>query len=130
MSPDEAAALLEEARAAAANAYCPYSNLAVGAVVVGESGARYRGANVENAAFPSTLCAEASAIGHAVSSGERALETVAVISPDLGSIQPCGQCRQRMVEFGVKHVVMEGPDGEPVIEALEALFPKGFSDWR
>lgn len=122
--------LLATARAAAEHAYAPYSDLRVGAAVVGRSGTVYTGANVENAAFPSTLCAEAVAIGHAVASGERALETVAVSSPDLPSIFPCGQCRQRMSEFGVERVVVEGADGAPTSHTLEELLPGGFSDWR
>lgn len=127
MDPSE---LLSRAGEAALAAYAPYSNLRVGAVAVGASGRVYPGANVENAAYPSTLCAEAVAIGHAVASGERELEMVAVVSPDLQSIAPCGQCRQRMAEFGVRSVVMEGPGGEPNIANLEMLLPSGFRDWR
>ena len=82
--------LLDIARTAAENAYVPYSNLRVGAAVVGESGTVYTGANVENAAYPSTLCAEAVAIGHAVASGERKLTNLAVVSLDLPAIYPCG----------------------------------------
>ncbi len=126
----EQSELLQQARQAAEGAYCPYSNLRVGAVVVTGSGARYSGANVENAAYASTLCAEAVAIGQAVSAGERHLSTVAVFSPDLKSIHPCGQCRQRMTEFGVEHVIIEGPDGEPVQKDLAVLLPAGFTDWR
>ena len=122
--------LLVEAGEAATYAYAPYSDLRVGAVVVGKSGDHYRGANVENAAYPSGLCAEAVAIGHAIASGERELETVAVISPDLKSIHPCGQCRQRMAEFGVERIVVEGPDGEPVGYGMEELLPGSFTDWR
>ena len=122
--------LLERARAAAVNAYAPYSELHVGAVVMSTSGALFNGANVENAAYPSTLCAEAVAIGHAVGSGERSLSIVAVISPDLRSIYPCGQCRQRMSEFGVERVIVEGPNGEPLSHALDQLLPSGFRDWR
>ncbi len=122
--------LLAAALAASELAYARYSKLRVGAAVIGESGVVYTGANVENAAYSSTLCAEAVAIGHAIASGERALETVAVISPDLTSIFPCGQCRQRMAEFDVQRVVMEGPDGEPVSHTLEELLPGSFTDWR
>lgn len=121
--------LLEAAREAAEQAYAPYSHLRVGAAVVGESGAVYTGANVENAAFPSTLCAEAVAIGHAVASGERSLTLVAVISPDLPSIYPCGQCRQRMAEFDVQRVIVEGSEG-PDSHRLEDLLPGRFTDWR
>ncbi len=122
--------LLAAARDASEGAYVPYSHLRVGAAVVGESGAVYTGVNVENAAYPSTLCAEAVAIGQAVAAGERKLQTVAVISPDLPSIFPCGQCRQRMSEFNVERVVMEGPDGAPMSHTLEELLPGRFTDWR
>jgi cytidine deaminase len=122
--------LLDTARAAAANAYVPYSNLRVGAALIGESGAVFTGANVENAAYPSTLCAEAVAIGHAVASGERKITALAVVSPDLASIFPCGQCRQRMSEFSVERVIMEDPAGEPDSHTLEQLLPGRFTDWR
>jgi cytidine deaminase len=122
--------LLEAARLAAGQAYAPYSHLRVGAAVIGESGTVYTGANVENAAFPSTLCAEAVAIGQAVASGERSLETVAVASLDLPAIHPCGQCRQRMTEFRVQRVVVEDEHGDPDPHSLEEMLPGRFTDWR
>lgn len=124
------AELLKEAGEAATLAYAPYSDLRVGAVVVGESGTLYRGANVENAAYASGLCAEAVAIGQAIASGERKIEAIAVISPDLESIHPCGQCRQRMSEFGVERIVVEGPNREPTTYSMDDLLPGGFTDWR
>ena len=122
--------LLDTARKAALRAYAPYSHLRVGAVVVGETGKVYTGANVENAAYPSTLCAEAVAIGTAVAAGERKLETIAVISPDLKSIYPCGQCRQRMAEFDVQRVVVESEERGPWPHTLEEMLPGRFTDWR
>ena len=122
--------LLAEAREAAGRAYAPYSKLRVGAVVVDEAGVHHRGANVENAAFPSTLCAEAVAIGRAVADGARRLRVVAVVSPDLTGIMPCGQCRQRMSEFGVEQVIVEDPvTAEPVAYRLETLLPGSFGPW-
>jgi cytidine deaminase len=118
--------LLDEARKVAGGAYAPYSGIRVGAVAVATDGSRYSGANVENAAYPSTLCAEAVAIGHAVSSGVRELEAVAVACLDLEECYPCGQCRQRMNEFGVRTVIVQGPDGEPRVHTLEELLPHGF----
>lgn len=126
----EPAELLEHARLASESAYAPYSHLRVGAVVVTADGTLFTGANVENAAYPSTLCAEAVAIGTAVASGERALETVAVISPDVQSIYPCGQCRQRMAEFGVKTVVIEDTNGTPRVHTFDELLPRSFENWR
>ncbi|MCJ7726062.1 MAG: cytidine deaminase, partial [Acidimicrobiia bacterium] len=61
-------ALVAAAREAALNAYAPYSGFRVGAVVVAADGSIYPGANIENSAYPSTVCAEATAIAHAASS--------------------------------------------------------------
>ncbi len=121
--------LLAEARAVAENAYAPYSHFRVGAVVVDDQGNLYRGVNVENAAYPSGVCAEASAISAAATAGARRLETVAVVCLDAREDEesyPCGQCRQRLNEFGVSTVVVAGPDGTPRLHTLEELLPHGF----
>ena len=123
-----AAELIAEARAAAAFAYAPYSKFRVGAVVVDADGNHYTGANVENSAFGSTICAEGSAIAAAVSHGARHLDTVAVAcidAPDAETGYPCGNCRQLMVEFGVRRVVVDTPEG-PREHALADLIPFGF----
>jgi cytidine deaminase len=124
MTADE---LIAEARAAAAFAYAPYSHFRVGAVVVDADGKRYTGANVENSAYGATICAEGSAISHAVSSGARRLHTVAVSCLDAGSADgyPCGNCRQMMMEFGVRRVIVDTVDG-PREHTLEELLPFGF----
>ncbi len=121
--------LLAEARAVAENAYAPYSRFRVGAVVVDEGGNLYRGVNVENAAYPSGVCAEASAISAAVTAGARKLDTVAVACLDAREVDeayPCGQCRQRLNEFGVERVVVAGPDGEARVHPFRELLPHGF----
>jgi len=120
------AALIAAARLAAAGSYSPYSNFRVGAVVVAEDGTQFTGANVENAAFGSTICAEAVAIGHAVASGARKLDTVATACLDGDDCHPCGNCRQIMREFGVERVLVEGPDGEVIEHTLEELMPNSF----
>jgi len=119
--------LAAAARDAAQNAYAPYSRFRVGAVVVTPEGRRYSGANVENAAFGTSMCAEATAIGHAVASGERSIETVAVACIDATGDPgyPCGNCRQIMVEFGVRRVIVDGPDG-PTEHPLSELIPHAF----
>ncbi len=123
MSAEE---LIAEARAAAANAYAPYSRFRVGAVVVDENGNHYAGANVENSAYGSTICAEGAAIARAVSQGARRLDTVAVSCLDSDEAgYPCGNCRQLMVEFGVRRVVVDAPGG-PREHALAELIPFGF----
>jgi len=126
--PEQASAeaLVAEARAAAAHAYAPYSRFRVGAVVVDEDGNHYTGANVENSAYGSTICAEGSAISRAVSAGARRIRTVAVSCLDSEEPgYPCGNCRQLMLEFGVQRVIVDGPDG-PREHTLSELIPFGF----
>jgi cytidine deaminase len=79
-------------------AYAPYSNYQVGAALLTTSGKIYDGVNIENAAYPDTICAERVAIFKAVSEGEREFEAIAVVTSNAGS--PCGSCRQVMAEFG------------------------------
>jgi cytidine deaminase len=89
-------------------AYVPYSNYAVGAALLTSSGKVYDGVNIENAAYPDTICAERVAIFKAVSEGERDFEAIAVVTSNAGS--PCGSCRQVMVEFGLDTTVILADD--------------------
>ena len=122
----ESEALLAQARRAAEFSYSPYSKFRVGAVVVASDGTVYTGANVENAAYSSTLCAEAVAIGHAAASGVRKIDIVAVACLDGNGCYPCGHCRQKMREFGVETVIVEDPAGGARIHRFEELLPYGF----
>jgi cytidine deaminase len=122
----DAQELVDAAREVAENAYAPYSHFRVGAVVVAEDGSRFTGANVENAAYPSGLCAESSAIGTAVSAGVRHIDTIAVGCLDGGACYPCGECRQLMQEFGVKRVVVQDGGGGIREHSLEELLPYSF----
>ncbi len=89
--------LVVAARAARKQAYAPYSHYAVGAAVQAKSGKVYTGCNIENAAYPSGLCAERVAIFKAVSEGEREFVALVVVTSNGGS--PCGACRQVFSEF-------------------------------
>ena len=127
MTSDE---LVDVARAAAEASYSPYSRFRVGAVVVGEDGEMFTGANVENAAYPASSCAEATAISTAVSQGVRKISTVAVAcidAKDVDGAYPCGHCRQIMSEFGVEKVIVSAGDGSAVREhTLDHLLPHQF----
>jgi cytidine deaminase len=92
-------------------AYTPYSHFPVGAALLTSSGKVYDGVNIENAAFPTTICAERVAVFKAVSEGERNFLAVAVVTEGGGS--PCGSCRQVLAEFGVETtVVIANQDGK------------------
>ncbi len=84
-------------------AYVPYSGYAVGAALLSSSGRIYEGVNVENAAYPMTICAERAAIFKAVAEGEREFQAIAIATDNGGS--PCGACRQVLAEFGLDTVV-------------------------
>lgn len=89
--------IIEKALSVRQKAYCPYSNYKVGAALKTKSGKIFVGANVENASYGMTNCAERSAVFAAVSSGERAIDSIAIVTKDGGS--PCGSCRQVLNEF-------------------------------
>lgn len=96
--------LVNAARRARLKAYAPYSKYKVGAAVLAKSGKIYSGCNVENAAYPSGLCAERVAIFKAVSEGEREFVALAVVTSNSGS--PCGACRQVFSEFAQNEAVI------------------------
>lgn len=96
--------LIDLAVEASRRAYAPYSNYPVGAALRTKSGRVFTGCNVENAAYPTGICAERVAIFKAVSEGEREFEAVAVATNNGGT--PCGSCRQVMAEFALDMVVL------------------------
>jgi cytidine deaminase len=123
--------LVAAARAAAENAYSPYSHFRVGAVVVAAGGQTFTGANIENAAYPTSNCAEATAIHTAVAAGVRKIDTLAVTCIDATDVlgaYPCGRCRQIMAEFGVEKVIVAAGEGSEVREhTLDELLPFRFT---
>ena len=120
------AELIERARAHAEGAYAPYSKFHVGAIVVAADGREFHGVNVENAAYGSTMCAEAIAIGTAVGRGARKIDTVALATLEGADHFPCGHCRQMMLEFGVERVLVRSRGGEVRTYILSELLPHGF----
>ena len=89
--------LIARATVARESAYAPYSNYSVGAALLTKSGRIYLGANVENASYSLTVCAERIAVFKAISEGEREFAAIAVVTSNGGS--PCGACRQVLREF-------------------------------
>ena len=125
-------ALVQAAVDAAGRAYVPYSNFHVGAALESVTGQVFTGCNVENAAYPATICAERTALVKAVSEGERQFTRLAVVSKTGGA--PCGTCRQMLYEFAPDlWVIIARLDGTVVAEmSLSDLLPHGFgpSDLR
>ena len=123
MKPEMQARLIGAAQTVRRHAYAPYSHYPVGAALLTRSGKIYTGVNVENAAFPSGMCAERVAVFKAVSEGERAFEAIAVVTENGGA--PCGACRQVLAEFGTDlEVVVADASGRVVLEAtLADLLP-------
>jgi len=121
--------LLDQARRAAANAYAPYSNFPVGAALLLPNGSIVTGANIENASYPLTSCAERSAVSTAASAGHREIRAVAVSAPRAPGTSPCGACRQVLNEFrpadGDMVIILDdGEDG--IVTSIEELLPRAF----
>ena len=127
LTNEERQKLINLANEARRRAYAPYSNYPVGAALRTKTGRIYTGVNVENAAYPQTMCAERVAIFKAVSDGETEFDVIAVVTNNGGS--PCGGCRQVMAEFGLDTIVLlaEG-NGKLVKEStVSELLPEAFT---
>jgi len=116
------------ARQVMGRAYAPYSKFHVGAAVRDEDGGIHGGCNVENAAYPQGLCAEAGAIAALVAAGKRRVLECVVIGPGPEVITPCGGCRQKLREFATDDLPIHlcGPDGLHRTVTLGQLFPMSF----
>lgn len=121
--------LLEQARGASRRAYCPYSGFHVGAAILA-GGRVFLGANVENASYGLTTCAERVAAFAAVMAGERNFEAIAVAcvdaskGGDAASLMPCGACRQVLAEFAAPDTPVS-VDRAGVFR-LDELLPRAF----
>jgi len=127
--PDSTLAQLKRvARDAAKRAYAPYSGFAVGAAVLGGTGAMHAGANVENASYGLSICAERSAIFRALAEGERTIRAVCVYTPTPVASTPCGACRQVILEFGAEAIIVCCSDDDKAERryALRELLPDAF----
>lgn len=118
--------LIELARKARENAYIPYSKFAVGAALLAKSGKIYTGANIENASYGLTICAERTAIVKAVSEGERAFEAIAIVADTAQPVLPCGACLQVMAEFHIEKLILGNLEAIREVK-LSELLPHNFT---
>lgn len=127
ITKEERQSLIDLANEARRRAYAPYSKYPVGAALRTKSGRLYTGVNIENAAYPHTMCAERVAIFKAVSEGETEFEVLAVVTNNGGS--PCGGCRQVLAEFGLDTLVLiANGDGKlQKILTVSELLPEAFT---
>jgi len=98
----------------------------VGAAVLTQDGSVFTGANVENASYGLSHCAERVAIHKAVSEGHRTITTVAVVVVGEEPAMPCGACRQVMAEFGVRRVIVATPSAVRRVRTLKQLLAEPF----
>jgi len=120
--------LLHLARCMMLRAHAPYSRFHVGAAVRAEDGTIHGGCNVENAAYPQGLCAEATAIAAMVAAGHKRLLECLVVGPGPEVITPCGGCRQKLREFAALDtpIYASGPEGVRATFSLGELLPHSF----
>ena len=129
VSDHDLAALAAAARDARDRAHAPYSRFRVGAALLDEHGRVHGGCNVENAAYPQSLCAEAVALGALVTAGGTRVRAVVVAGADgTNAIVPCGGCRQKLSEFADTDtpVLSVGEHQTLARHTLGELLPFGF----
>lgn len=124
--------LVETAKKAAGNAYCPYSHFHVGAALLTSEGIIYTGCNVENSSYGATICAERTAAVKAVSESSRNFSAIAVVgyrdtADDMSFCMPCGICRQFLCEFASGSFEIIVTDNTQIkIYTLSELLPEAF----
>ena len=111
--------LRDKAREANTRAYVPYSKYKVGAAALTDTGEIVTGANVENASYGLTLCAECALVSklHTDALGKR-LIAFACVDAEGAPLQPCGRCRQLLYEFGGPGLLIDGPSGTLTLEDI------------
>ena len=120
--------LFKAAKIVRENAHVPYSNFKVGAAFLTDEDSIIVGCNVENAAYPQSQCAEATAIGNLISNGHKKIKEVVVIGSGDLLCSPCGGCRQRLREFASldTKIHMCNVNGHLKTSSLEELLPDSF----
>jgi len=126
LNDDTIIRLIEAAAEARSKAYARYSHYAVGAALLTKSGEIFQGANVENAVYPLTMCAERCAVFTAVTQGHTEFQAIAVVTRDAG--MPCGSCRQVLAEFGldIEVIIADASGKVHMVSSVGELLPGAF----
>lgn len=120
--------LIEIAAKAREKAYVPYSRFKVGAALLSTDGRVFTGANVENASYGLTICAERTAVVKAVSEGAVQFQALAVVTDLAEPASPCGACRQVLSEFAPDlKIIMANTQGRAMEATLAELLPLAFT---
>jgi cytidine deaminase len=121
--------LIEEAKKAREFAYVPYSKFQVGAALLTNDGEIIYGANIENAAYSMTNCAERTALFKAYSDGKKDFQAIVVIADTDRPVSPCGACRQVMAELcdPKMKVILSNLNGDWEETTVEKLLPGAFT---
>ena len=129
-SPTDATmlSLVAAARASRLHAYAPYSRFSVGAALLDEQGRIHAGCNIENAAYPQGLCAEAAALAHLVVAGGNEVRAAVVVGEAPEAVTPCGGCRQKLREFAADDCPVWSANADSVTarHTLGELLPASF----
>lgn len=133
MNNKDISMLVQKANDARAKSYCPYSGFAVGAALLCADGTIYTGANIENASYSPTICAERVAFFQAIHNGHHDFTAIAIVGGSKGCeidslCTPCGVCRQVMSEFckGDFNIILS--DGKEIkVFTLDDMLPHRFS---
>jgi cytidine deaminase len=127
MDKNELISLANEAKE---KSYSPYSNFRVGAALLTEDGKIYKGANIENAAYGATMCAERTAVFSAKLDGVENYSAIAITSDSNDYIPPCGSCRQVLLELCGKELDVYITNGKGDVKSfkLKELIPFSFDD--
>ena len=118
--------LRRAAIAASANSYSPYSKFPVGVAAFTDDGRVVSGANVENASYGLTLCAECSMVSHLYATGGGRLTAAFCVDGNGDALMPCGRCRQLLYEHGGPQLLVMTPEG---VQTMAQILPQAFGPW-
>lgn len=124
--------LIAAAKEAMQNSYSPYSNFAVGAALLTKDGEVFKGANIENASYPLSMCGERNAVYHAYNRGVKKedIKALVIIGDTTGPISPCGACRQVLHELlpADTKIILTNLAGDIKVTNTNELLPFAFDE--